>query len=147
MAVFLQNNYSNIPSGSVDHKRSAVIYVPWIDRSQGDKASTAVKGTRKLHQVKAGDPGVRKLHQVKAGDPGVRKLHQVKSGVLLTRALACFCPKCIEGKGECDNLLYTKLWQMHTLSKNIHQPKPVCFDALSLQLNKACTYAYLEVVC
>ena len=124
MAVFLQNTYSNMPSGCVDHKISAFIYVPWIDRSQGDKASTAVKGTRKLHQVKAGGPGV-----------------------LLTRALACFCPKCIEGKGECDNLLYTKQWQMHTLSKNVHQRKPVCFDTLSMQLNEACTYADLEVVC
>ena len=124
LAVFLQNNYSNMPSGCVDHKRSAFIYVPWIDRSQGDKASTTVKGTRKLHQVKAGGPGV-----------------------LLTWALACFCPKCIEGKGECDNLLYTKQWQMHTLSKNVHQPKPVCFDTLSMQLNEACTYAALEVVC
>ena len=59
----------------------------------------------------------------------------------------CFCPKCIEGKGECDNLLYTKQWQMHTVSKNVHQPKPVCFDTLSMQLNEACTYAALEVVC
>ena len=82
-------------SGCVDHKRSAFIYVPWIDRSQGDKMSTAVKDTRKLHQVTAGGPGVRKLHQVRAGGPGVH----------LTRALACFCPKCIEGKGESDNLL------------------------------------------
>ena len=71
-----------MPSGCVDHKRSAVIYVSWIDRSQGDKASTAVKGTRKLHQVKARGPGG-----------------------LLTRALAWFCPKCIAGEGECDNLL------------------------------------------
>ena len=63
MAVFIQNTYSNMPSGCVDHKRSAFIYVPWIDRSQCDKASTAVKGTRKLLQVKAGGPGL----QVKAG--------------------------------------------------------------------------------
>ena len=36
---------------------------------------------------------------------------------------------------------------MHTVSKNVHQPKPVCFDTLSMQLNEACTYAALEVVC
>ena len=65
---------------------------------------------------------------------------------------SCLCEYCTNvalklSVFKADHLLYTKQWQMHTLSKNIHQPKPVCFDALSLQLNKACTYADLEVVC
>lgn len=87
---------SNI-EGRCNHSRRQFFYVADIERNRPDRViKTTLKGTRKIHAVRAISPGI-----------------------IATRNLTCTCKSCLSEDGSCINGNYVKPWTVRKLNLTV----------------------------